>query len=384
MDRVKKIVIVVHKTIGLFVRSEVIAYFTLGLSLFSWVSLPKEALDEVRKYSVASFAPAWKLSKQIGLYLADRPSRFWKEKDETDRARLEKAELENQMLRSELEKLRRWLISEQKIKQQMELWAKLERDQGKVDPASAQLIERRLYYLQTILQSELIAIPSEVIYRDPSSWSSSLWISVGEEDNQVLGRDIVAKNSPVVAGTVLVGLIDYVGKKQSRVRLVTDAGLVPSVRCVRGSSQGHEIKGLSDSLIRHLEHEEKFSSLTAALKGLSSSFAKEEDHYLAKGELHGSSRSLWRRPGSSLKGIGFNMHFPDDEKAPDKETPLLQEGDLLVTTGLDGVFPPDLKVAIVTSCSQRSGGYAYDLEAESLVPNLGELQTLFVLPPRSE
>ena len=167
---------------------------------------------------------------------------------------------------------------------------------------------------------------------------SSLWVNVGEEDNRVLGRGVIAKNSPVVSGGALVGVVDYVGKRQSRVRLITDSGLSPSVCAMRGGG-----------------------------------------NHLAKGELHGSSAPLWRSRSLQLKGIGFHFDSGDQQGGS------LQEGDLLVTTGLDGVFPPDLLVGRVVKVSAtRPGGYAFDIEALAAATNLNDLQTLFVLPPLSD
>lgn len=199
-------------------------------------------------------------------------------------------------------------------------------------------------------------IPAKIIFRSPSSWDSSLWINVGKTTNAKLGRDIVAHNSPIVVGKSVVGVVDYVGENQSRVRLITDSGLTPSVRAVR--NQG---------------------TVT---------------HRLAKGELHGSSGPLWRTFKPTLKGVGFNYDFAD-EYGPSRDLqsgspldgkgeslPIIKEQDLLVTTGLDGVFPPGLQVARVTKLYPlQEGDYYYELEAKPTAGNLDELSYVFVLKP---
>ena len=81
------------------------------------------------------------------------------------------------------------------------------------------------------------SIPARVIFRSPGTWNSSLWINIGENTNGDYHRTLIAKNSPVLIGNSVVGVIDYVGKDQSRVRLITDSGLVPSVRVARGGEQ---------------------------------------------------------------------------------------------------------------------------------------------------
>ncbi len=338
-------------------------------------------MDGVRHFAVASLGPAWTFSKKVKRYVEDRPHRFWRDHPE-DKVRLAQLELENQILRAELEKMNRWMVSEEKIREQVDLLNQLEKQKdGASSEVSRGFVERRLTHLRSIIQSELMAIPAEIIYRDPSLWSSSLWIDVGEEDNQALGRVVVANNSPVVHGSILVGLVDYVGKKQSRVRLVTDSGLSPSVRCARGGVQERETMAHIHSLLKHITGN---LPLEIELKNLQKSLQPKEDHYLAKGEIHGSSFPLWRSRSSSLRGIGFNLYYKDEDSACFNSESVLQKGDILVTTGLDGVFPPDLKVAVVTAVLRRSGGYAYDLEADSLISDMSELQTLFVLSPRGE
>jgi cell shape-determining protein MreC len=64
--------------------------------------------------------------------------------------------------------------------------------------------------------------------------------------------------------------------------------------------------------------------------------------------------------------------------------PILKEGDLLVTSGLDGVFPPGLMVGVVSWInSLKEGGYAYEIEAYPAAGNLNDLQTVFIMPPMS-
>ncbi len=78
-----------------------------------------------------------------------------------------------------------------------------------------EFFQRRNEDLRKILEEQISAIPAKVIFRNPSSWSSSLWINVGEETNESLGRQIVAKDSPIVSGEqFLIGIVEYVGKKK--------------------------------------------------------------------------------------------------------------------------------------------------------------------------
>ncbi len=344
-------------------------YLIIGLVLFCWVSVPRTWSDELRLFTVASLSPAWKWGKCLKQYLADRPEGFWGGRKSSDSSELQRLQIENQALRARLAKAMQWLESEQRILEQKSL---LESPEQKNFP------KEKAAHLRDLLRWELMAMPAQVIYRDPSSWSSSLWINVGETENSIFGRSIIAKNSPVVAGTALVGVIDYVGKRHSRVRLITDSGLSPSVRAVRGASQNWEIGALAATLIDRLKQRNNTADLVAALKELGTNLGEAET-YLAKGELRGSSAPLWRSRSPVLKGIGF--HF--DSTQPKDVS--LREGDLLVTTGLDGVFPPDLLVGKVVKVNAlKPGGYAFEIEAKPAAINFNQLQTLFVLSPLSD
>lgn len=265
-----------------------------------------------------------------------------------------------------------------------------------------QLVEaRQAHYKKTL--SHPVALPARVIFRPLDFWNNALWIDVGEADNERLQEKIVVKNSPVLSGHSIVGVIDYVGKHQSKVRLITDPGLCPSVRVARGGIQdsliAEQVNTLSNSLRRSkawgASQSEKEAVINQLHKVNSSLTNSKRTQYLAKGELKGSIGPSWRSTNTLLKGTGFNYDFPDEEgKARDLITgksvgsadedpiPILQLHDLLVTTGMDGVFPPHFKVAIVTKVELlKEGDYYYELEAEPTAGNLHELSLVFVIPP---
>lgn len=189
---------------------------------------------------------------------------------------------------------------------------------------------------------------ARVIYRSPGFWDSCCWIRGTPSEKKAF-----VKNSPVVFGNTLIGIIDLETPDQSRVRLITDPELVVSVRAIRN--------------------------------GL----------FLAKGELCGSPHPVSRTRGTKLTGAGFHYDFADAEgPARDLRTgqpvghpdapaiPLLAIGDILVTTGMDGLFPKGLQVATVVAISAlQEGDYFYNLEAESLVSSLDTLTFVSVLPP---
>jgi hypothetical protein len=113
---------------------------------------------------------------------------------------------------------------------------------------------------------------------------------------------------------------------------------------------------------------------------------KWEDGFFAKGEISGTSAPYFRALKSTLKGIGFNYNFADEEgpsRGADKA--ILQENDLLITSGLDGIFPPGLHVGRVTAIKTlKPGACFYDLEATASAGDLSDLTFVYVLPPVSE
>jgi rod shape-determining protein MreC len=287
----------------------------LGLLLLI-MSLPINSIEKFRGNIFSFLAPAW--NKAFLLKRATTSSEDWKIIEENDE--ITRLHLENHLLRTEI----------------------------------SQLTE--ILHLQSNESQD--ALPARVIYRSLNSWNSSLWINVGEADNAIFRKQMVMKNSPVTLGTAVVGVIDYVGKHQSRVRLITDTGLTPSVRALR-----------------------------------------EEDgevHYLAKGELQGSYQPQGRTQNQILHGVGFNYDFSDEygpardlrtgfpvnSENNEKPISLLQPRDLLITTGMDGIFPPGLEVATILEIFPlKEGDYTYSLTARPVVENLNDLSIVFVIQP---
>ncbi len=309
--------------------------FLLGLFLLGWSSLSRAASDRARSFAVCALSPAWHFAAQVKEYLSDRPFAKAKRSDSFEASLLK---VEHMRLKAEIEWAREWIFHEVRLQH-----------------------EAKAAYLSGLLDLRTKAVPATVIYRDPSSWSSSLWIGVGEEDNQKCGSKIVARNSPVVEGSSLVGVVEYVGKQQSRVRLITDSGLTPAVRVLR-EGQTKELFSLIDSLSEKLSVREGFFEFINQLQGMKVKLLSQPGEiYLAKGELRGNSAPFWRSRQPVLKGVGFNYDYADAEGPArelrtgktlaglDKPVPLIAEGDHLVTSGLDGVFPKGISVAVATT-----------------------------------
>ncbi len=328
--------------------------FVFLLVLLSLLSFSTKTVDRLRA-KVVSFFPAT-ISKR----------------DESEDSHLK---MENYQLRSQLDLVYNWLHSQQYMTQQMALLGKLGVD--------SDMAKKRAEEMKSLLQKKAMAALGRIIYRDPSSWSSTCWIDAGEENNVSLGKTIIAKNSPVISGSALVGVIEFVGKRQSRVRLITDSGLKTAVRAVRGSIAERETALLTQMLIERLKKHPFKETLTGFKETLP---IRWEDGYFAKGEISGTSAPFFRSLQSVLKGIGFNCHFADAcGPSRDLESAILQENDLLITSGLDGVFPPGLHVGIVTKVQPlKPGASSYDLEAVASAGDLADLTYVYVLPPVSD
>ncbi|MCH1430369.1 MAG: hypothetical protein L7U87_06370 [Chlamydiales bacterium] len=253
---------------------------------------------------------------------------------------------------------------------------------------------------QLINRVKARAVIGKVIYRNPASWSSSIWINLGETHNKKGQPPVIAVNSPVTSGGALIGIIDYVGKQQSRVRLITDSGMTIPVRASRGKNSSallierlKELQFLATSKLADSLNKEEQDQLLSVSDSLISKLSEAtESTYLAKGEVRGKSLPLWRSYQQSLEGTGFNYEFSDDQgnsvsldkaiMAP--ENAIISDGDLLVTSGLDGFLPSGLSVAIVSRVHLlKEGAYYFELDAIPAAGDINEVTTVSILPPVS-
>ena len=182
--------------------------------------------------------------------------------------------------------------------------------------------------------------------------------------------------------------------------MITDVALKPAVRAARGLSQNAAILEYLEPLSRHLKStpllsDDEKKKLLPLLEKYQKTVKQETAcTQLAKGIVQGSGTPLWRSRHYTLRGIGFNYDIMDGEgparelatgkpiDSPKESTqPILQLNDLLITTGMDGVFPAGLHVAFVTKVHPlREGTFTYEIEAVPTVKNLDTLQTVFIIP----
>jgi len=367
-------------------------YVLLALFLFGCINLPSAVVTPFQAGVVRLSSPLWKKLSLMRLsFVSSYPVQGQRK---TSEEKILKLEAENAELTRQNERLKKRILSNDRIESQFK---KLNEN------GSKEFFLRRQKHIETRLNLEAHSLFAQVVYRQPSAWNSSIWVDVGEHDNEAIGFPVVSVNSPVLSGEYLIGIVESVGKKQSRVRLLTDSSLVVSVRAIRGAEQHREMLHLIDhlslgislngeSLLSAQEEKTLFEKLGVLKEKLQT---EAGDKYLAKGELFGTSSPLWRSRSPVLRGIGFNYDFEDVEGPArelrtgkpyshllqDKGIVLIQEGDLLVTTGMDGLFPPDLPVALVTKVDPlKEGSASFSIEAQLCTPTIDDLSSVMVLP----
>ena len=293
--------------------------------------------------------------------------------------------IENKKLKDDLCDVRNWIVLQDRIEGHVKRVEELLEKRG-----YGKFYQRRIRDLLNLLEKEVYSVEAKVIFRDPAFWASGFWIDKGEKENRSLGAKILAKNSPVLYGDSLIGVIEIVEEKRSYVRLITDTALTPAVRAVRGGEQNISILQNITLLEEEIALRENLTApnLLQELSHIKKDLAQDgETFYLAKGELRGSSYPLWRSRSSTLRGVGFNYEFSDTE-GPARtlhekiKTPLLSVGDLLITSGLDGLFPAGLPIATISKIFPlKEGDFAYDIEAILTSGNLDMVQNVQIYPP---
>ena len=239
---------------------------------------------------------------------------------------------------------------------------------------------------------------ANVIFQPSAPWSNSLWIDAGSSSENLPFP--LAKNCPVLIQDVVVGMVDFVGKKASRVRLISDPSLHLAVRVVRGNKEAARIiaavHDLQEAVKKYpglLPKPEFASTLHKLLECIPGSIQAENVVSLAKGELQGADHPA--RPGV-LRGIGFNYDFSDEDgekrdlrsgqrSLTDPKTLLIKPGDLLETSGLDGVFPRGLRVATVSTVFPLDeGAIFYQILARTEAKGFPNFDFITVIPAQPD
>ena len=362
------------------------------------MSFSRSTSDQVRGASVSLVAPILERSLAFKARLLN-PQRKAPLEKLSKKEKISQLEVENQMLVSELAHLNALLREQNQLTSHIQEIAEFSPDQAQEYALNN---EKTLERTLNILKYRSEAIPARVIFRSFDSWNNTLWINVGDSLNESSQKKIIAKNSPVVLGRGIVGVIDYVGKNQSRVLLITNDRVHPSVRASRGGEQERILSDYVNGLLHYLSFNITFPMLNEQQKHLKELLQEikqqlcpsKASEYLAKGELCGTINVFRGSRQTLLQGVGFNYDFSDQEgknrdlrsgKSNEKQqtsTQILKVHDVLVTTGCDGIFPPGFQVGIVTQVDMlKEGDYYYNLKCIPVVKSLTDLTIVFVLPP---
>lgn len=234
---------------------------------------------------------------------------------------------------------------------------------------------------------------AEVVSHKEAPWSHTAWIDIGSSTKDVPFP--ITPNCPVVYGKSVVGIVEQVGEKASLIRMLSDPLLRPSVQVLR-DGRDSEVERSVIFLQQQLESnpslmpkETHRMALSKLLLELRSSFPLGKKLLLAKGELQGSLSS--KRP-RLLRGLGFNYDMADAQGPSrdirtgqsdlnEQKIALVRPGDLLVTNGLDGLYPPGLEAAFVTKVLPlEEGGFAYEIEALVSCQTFLDLHHVAILP----
>lgn len=278
-------------------------------------------------------------------------------------------ELEIERLRGQVAYYADWFASDKVIREEAALLAALE---GKKPQEEA--LRRRAREIRTRLSAELRSEPARILCRDPAPWGQTVWIE--RRPNSAIHRD-----SPVLVSGVLVGIVDWISRDRARVRLLTDPTVVPAVRVMRGGAQDRALLETAQSLRAQLSARPDLGDeWTARLDPMINRLKPRlEEEYGAKGELCGALLKGWRGGTPLLNGVGFNYDFADEEGERSVKSSV-QTGDLLITSGFDGIFPAGLRVATVETVETVGRG-PLQVKARSLVPDWANLGSVTVLPP---
>lgn len=216
-------------------------------------------------------------------------------------------------------------------------------------------LEQQIQALKTQLalaklpESSSNATLAHVVKRDPLD-PHRLIISIGSGN----GPEWLAAPGPVTIGPHAIGIIERVGKKQSTVRLFSDPSIKVHVKTTSADQLAHHYIGELEKL-------------------LPDSSALDLVKRKVKGDVPSSARGFLEGFNGAGNYSGFGLVSLQNKP--------FRTGEVLVTTGEDGLFPPGLFVARIVEVSpQGAGEVTYRLKAKPTYP-LDHLPALHVLEP---
>lgn len=249
-------------------------------------------------------------------------------------------------------------------------------------------------YSARVIREKYASIVAQVSFQTSTPWTHVIWIDKGSKTPDLPFQ--LRQNAPVLVGSTLVGIVDFVGAHSSRIRLISDPSIHPAARVVRGGYMPRQAIFMARELQKMVQknpsmmaNEALAQKLSALLDILVENTQQETSLRLAKGELQGCES-----PSNPfiLRGIGFNYNSSDDEgpkrdlrsgqsEGGNDQIPLIKPGDILETSGLDGLFPKGLELAVVTKVFPlEEGAISYTILAKSLAPDFSGMEYVTIIP----
>lgn len=251
------------------------------------------------------------------------------------------------------------------------------------------LLEKSPFYSQFQKYIEG-STPGWILYRPSTPGSCIVWIKT---------LNPVQKGSAVIIGDCVVGFIDVVHGLCARLRLVTDTRSKVAVEIKKASALHKEGIGDVSASMKALSMDVSYwqflaehglfqdSSRALEIQKLLKDLQKElySDRALESTSLQGllrGSPNFWRYGQNHLVAEGFYRQIEISETSFKPNSNPIEPGDLLVTSGLDGRYPPGLRVGYVSGVrAQDPANTLFEVEASSALADFSKEKWVWVLPP---
>lgn len=234
------------------------------------------------------------------------------------------------------------------------VWRDLESKLWKLEQQNAEL-QSKLRALNRSTETNnldfkrFVFVPGRIVLRDTAQWANFVWVQTNCVNDDLLF-------APVVLGDIAIGIVDYVAKNRCRVRLLTNSQMSLSVTC-RSDKDGLSKDSIGENDVK--------------------------GPYLV-GQVKGFGGAIWNNSGTLLLGEGYvpspiKGNYAELARQFQGVKRQFAVGDHLVTSGLDGVFPPNLRVGQVDRVEpNRPGATRYEFGLIGAL-DLQELSEVLIL-----
>lgn len=233
------------------------------------------------------------------------------------------------------------------------------------------------------------SIEAPIIRKSLTEYAAFIFIGKGRFDDP--HSNTLKVDSPVVYGNTLIGVVEEIEDRISKVRLLTDARMVVPSRAIRGGRSLSHVQAKARGLYSLLDEDSPLGEEILAF--LRRDGCDETVH--AKGCIQGGGLPFLGRRVPYLQATNFSGFYRDEDSSSRdiygkeytlKKTPslaILAKGDIIVTTGEEGVFPPGLAIGIVSSCPTTKDGVTLDAHVAPLI-SLQEISGVTIISPYRE